>query len=138
MTSDQDTETTIDLYLENTQTFALPTNVELNTFSSEEEVTKARVDNESLHTENLWSKDYEDVTAGYSKEPVTEAPDESSIFNGKQRVQLTVFVFLLENEAVLISCDHRSANYNFLKGFWASEQAYHSIIGAWIIAKTET
>ena len=72
--------------------FALPTNVELNTLSSEEEVTKARVDYESLHTENSWSKDYEDVTAGYSKEPVTEAPDEPSIFMGRNESS-SVFVF---------------------------------------------
>ncbi|EQB78995.1 hypothetical protein CB1_001683063 [Camelus ferus] len=45
LTTDQDfiedTETTTDMYLENTQTFELPTHVELNTLSSEAEATEA-------------------------------------------------------------------------------------------------
>lgn len=78
MTSDQDitedAETATDLCLEN-RLSPFPTNVELNTFSSEEQVTEATVDYDLLHIENFWSEDYEDVTADYSKESVTEAPD---------------------------------------------------------------
>ena len=50
--------------------------MELNTLSTEKEVTEARADYNSLHRGNFYSEDYKEVIAGCSKEPVTEAPNE--------------------------------------------------------------
>ena len=87
------------------QTFAVSTEVKLNTLSSEEEVTEATVDYHSLPTENFRSKDWskelrskEDVIAGFSEEPMTEAPDEPSILMGSNESS-SVFFFFSENEA---------------------------------------
>lgn len=73
------------MYLKNTQTFALLTDVELNTLSTKKEVTEARADYNSLHTDNFWSEDYEEVVAGCSKEPVTEAPNGPWTFRGSNK-----------------------------------------------------
>lgn len=103
----EDEETTTDLYLENVQTFALSTEVKLHTLSSEEEVTEATVDYHSLPTENFWSEDWskelrskEDVIAGFSKKPMTEAPDEPSIFMGSNKSS-SVFCFFQKMKQIL-------------------------------------
>lgn len=69
--------------------------MELNTPSSEE-VTEATADYNSLHTENS-EVDYDDITADFSKEPMTEPLDKPSIFMGRNKSG-SVFYFF-ENEA---------------------------------------
>ena len=87
-------ETTTDSHMEN-RLFTLSAEVELNTPSSEE-VTEATVDYNSLHTENS-EVDYDDITADFSKEPMTESLDKPSIFMGRNKSG-SVFYFF-KNEA---------------------------------------
>lgn len=89
--STADLESVADVYLENTHAFTLSNDVESNTLQLVEEATEATLNYNSIHTQSVLSEDYAGVTAAYSQELLTGAPDELSISTGgKESVSVLV------------------------------------------------